>query len=68
MTLYKRAYGKRREGDDELPTENHSGFWMSRDGFEAPIDLVEEGGAEPGFLKVVVLRRIVQLMGRDLES
>jgi hypothetical protein len=29
---------------------------------KAPIDLLKEGGAEPGVLKVVVLGRVVQLM------
>jgi hypothetical protein len=32
---------------------------MSLDGFKAPINLVKEGGAEPGILKVVVLGRLV---------
>jgi hypothetical protein len=44
------------------PTENRSGFRVSLDGPEAAIDLLKEGGAEPGVLKVVVLRRLVQLM------
>jgi hypothetical protein len=40
-------------------------FGGSLDGLWAPIDLVEEGGAEPGVLKVVLLCRLVQLVLRE---
>jgi hypothetical protein len=43
-------------------TEYRSGLGRSLDGLEAPINLLEEGGTEAGFLKVVVLCRLVQLI------
>src|SRR5438552_580394 len=46
----------------DRPTENRSRFGMSLDGLEAPVDLPEEGDAQSGLFKVVVLRRLVQLV------
>ena len=51
----------------EKPTTNRStkyrsGLGRSLDGLEAPINLLKESGTEAGFLKVVVPRRLVQLI------
>jgi len=43
----------------DRPMQNRSGFGMSPDGLKAPVNLLEEGGAESGLLKIVVLRCLV---------
>ncbi len=46
-------------------TEYRSGLGGRLDGLEAPINLLKEGGTEAGFLEVVVLCCLVQLILRE---
>lgn len=68
ILLQERVWKSAEKSTTNRSAENGAGFGMNRGGLKAPVDLLKEGGAESGFLMIVVLRSLVQFVfGKSVE-